>query len=148
MIRDTVPLFTGGRFGPLTIVRGTETREGVAGWVTVRWFPTRGSRICGTADVAVSGGIIDVFPESGCRCPGGPAIGASLIRHELGHTMGFLHTDSIDDMMFYQEVRCTAEVSARERYHAAIAYARPAGNRDPDSDLEASVVYSEPLRVR
>lgn len=147
VIRDTVPLFTGGRFGVATIERGTDTREGVAGWVTVRWFSTRGYKYCGMADVAVSGGTIDFYPETGCRCAGGPAIGAGIIRHELGHTMGFFHTDSSDDVMFHEGVRCNDEVSARERYHAAIAYARPAGNRDPDTDPNAPV-YIERLRIR
>ena len=147
VIRDSVPLFTGGRFGVATIERGTDTREGVAGWVTVRWFSTRGYKFCGWADIAVSGGTIDFYPESGCRCEGGPAIGAGIIRHELGHAMGFFHTDSSDDVMFKGGVRCNDEVSARERYHAAIAYTRPVGNRDPDTDPNAPV-YIEPLRVR
>ena len=56
-------------------------------------------------------------------------------------------TPSADDVLFYQGVGCNREVSARERYHAAIAYARPFGNRDPDTDPNATV-YLEPLRVR
>ena len=147
VIRETAPLFTGGRFGVATIERGTDTREGVAGWVTLRWVSTRGYKYCGWADIAVSGGTIDFYPETGCRCAGGPAIGAALIRHELGHTMGFFHTDSTDDVMFHEEVRCSVEVSARERYHAAIAYARPVGNSDPDADPGATV-YIERLRAR
>lgn len=147
VIRETAPLFTGGRFGVATIERGTDTREGVSGWITVRWFSTRGLQYCGTANVAVSGGTIDFYPETGCRCAGGPAIGAALVRHEIGHAMGFFHTDSTDDVMFYQEVRCNSQVSARERYHAAIAYARPVGNSDPDTD-PSGTVYVERLRVR
>jgi hypothetical protein len=83
VLRDTAPLFTGGRFGVAAIERGTDTREGVAGWITVRWFSTRGFKYCGFADIAISGGTIDFYPESGCRCAGGPALDASIIRHEL-----------------------------------------------------------------
>jgi hypothetical protein len=61
--------------------------------------------------------------------------------------MGFFHTDSSDDVMFSEDVQCTREVSARERYHAAIAYARPVGNSDPDTD-PGGTVYIERLRVR
>jgi hypothetical protein len=47
--------------------------------------------------------------------------------------MGFYHTDSQNDVMS-DGGTCDEEPSGRERYHAAIAYARPPGNSDPDND--------------
>jgi hypothetical protein len=35
-------------------------------------------------------------------------------------------------------------VATRERYHAAIAYSRPVGNRDPDDDSSTATILSLP----
>jgi hypothetical protein len=46
---------------------------------------------------------------------------------------------------YYQyQNNCDLQPSAREKYHAAIAYSRPVGNRDPDDDGQTSVVLSLP----
>jgi hypothetical protein len=37
---------------------------------------------------------------------------------------------------------CDAVPSARERYHAAIAYSRPLGNADPDIDPAGAVNFT------
>jgi hypothetical protein len=39
---------------------------------------------------------------------------------------------------------CDITPSARERYHAAIAYSRPVGNRDPDDDSSTATILSLP----
>jgi hypothetical protein len=147
VIRETAATWTGGRFGVATVDRGTESREGVPGWITVKWAPSSDRLYCGVADVAVSGGIIELYTRGGCRCVGGPAVDASVVRHELGHAFGFFHTDSRNDVMWYQDIDCNKDVSERERYHAAIAYARPMGNADPDAD-PVSAVHVAPMRVR
>jgi hypothetical protein len=46
--------------------------------------------------------------------------------------------------MFRNALNCDALPSARECYHAAIAYSRPVGNVDPDDDTKTSVVLSLP----
>jgi hypothetical protein len=58
--------------------------------------------------------------------------------------MGFWYTDGNDVMHSGAGDFCDATLSARERYHAAIAYARPVGNRDPDDDTQTAVVLSLP----
>jgi hypothetical protein len=142
-ITDTAAIWTGGRFGIAGLERGTETRVGTLGWITVRWAPsTTSDHRCGQADVAVSGGAMGFFYKEGgdCRCPGVSEIALSVVRHELGHAFGYWHTDSRNDVMYERAVACDAQPSARERYHAAIAYARPVGNVDPDTDPASSVL--------
>ena len=148
VIRQTTPLWTGGRFGVGIVERGTDTRQAVAGWITVIWIssPEYGEKYCGRAEVAVSGGAIELYARGSCRCAGAPLVGPAVVRHELGHALGFFHSDSSQDVMWNKGVYCNEPLSARELYHAAIAYARPVGNADPDAD-PTSTVYMQPLRI-
>ena len=60
--------------------------------------------------------------------------------------MGFWHTDSPTDLMYGTSGTCDVQPSARERAAAAIAYSRPAGNMDPDTD-PWGLVSIEPMRL-
>lgn len=125
-----------GVFGLAGLERGTETRQGQRGWITVRWsaVPERAdngrSYVCGRAHVG--GDLITLYPQSpGCRCPGGPAVSLSTVKHELGHSLGFWHTDAREDLMYRSLTSCDHNPSAREIYHAALAYTRPIGSLAP-----------------
>jgi hypothetical protein len=133
---DGADAWTGGRFGIAGIERGPESREGVSGWITVKWPNPADEGICGRAQVAADGGWIQLFYQNRCSC--GPSrMSPAVVRHEFGHAMGFWHTGESGDLMLGQlpiSQFCTARASARERFHAAIAYSRPNGNIDPDAD--------------
>jgi hypothetical protein len=104
-LSDDATAWTGGRFGIAGIQRGTESREGVSGWITVKWPTTTGTTTCGRAQIATDGGWIELdYLTVGCSCQG-LRISPGVVRHELGHAMGFFHTNEPDDVM-YQFAQC------------------------------------------
>lgn len=118
-IAAVVPIWTDGRF----------VARFESGGVPVKWLTTTGG-ICGRSTVGLSAGSeIDLYYKvSGCT----PTYLLRTVKHETGHLMGFYHTDNPGDLMFAGGAG--TEPSARERFHAAIAYKRPIGNRDLDDD--------------
>ena len=139
--------WSGGTFSRPIVERGTDSRESVSGWQTVKWDSDPNGQHCGMADIAGEGGVITFWPRTpGCRCAGQPSIAPPVVRHEVGHMMGFFHSSNQSDLMYPFAVDCRHEITARERHHAAIAYQRPIGNVDQDTD-PSSVVNLAPLRA-
>lgn len=112
-IAEAVPLWSGGQFqatfGP--------------GGVSVRFVVKLKAGACGQAIIGPVGAFMELQPS--CATAG-------TIRHETGHVMGFWHTSGNGDLM--RGNLNNSWPSERERYHAAIAYRRPVGNVDPDTN--------------
>ena len=71
-----------------------------------------------------------------------------MVRHELGHALGFRHTAAQGELMSQASwTSPTGLPSAPELAAAVIAYARPVGNTDPDIDPSGAVTLA-PLAVR
>lgn len=130
-----VQALSGGTMGVAGVEEGTDSRVGDSGWITVRWVSSLPDSRCGQA--SVGGDWIELLYAAGrCTCSAGARTYPRLVKHELGHAMGFYHTDNRGDVMHNASSGndCDNNPSNRERYHAAIAYKRPVGNRDPDVD--------------
>lgn len=119
----TASTWAAGKFGLSAIERGTDTREGQTGWITVKW-PATATNACGLSDVARDGGTIELsYQTPGCGC-NGSAIRPRTARHELGHALGYWHTDATADLMSNLGATkpCDQQPSARELAAAAYQY--------------------------
>jgi hypothetical protein len=144
-LREGVRLWTGWSVPRLE--SGTESRDDVAGWIRVIFVRTS-ENYCGRARVGVNPGLITLNNDR-CNC-GSRKVPPSTVVHEVGHALGFWHVATRENVMYPQDPGgCyPAELSPAERYHATIAYRRPDGSRDIDTDPETPGFFaSRPLVV-
>jgi hypothetical protein len=142
VVRDgllrAVPAFTGGRFSG-SVESGTDVRAAADGWVNVDIQRKPDERsTCGLALVGANPGSILLYDDV-CSC-GSRKIPGSVAMHEVGHVLGFFHVSDNRSVMYpYAPGNCPpGDLSPDEKFHAAIAYSRPYGNVDPDSDPSSS----------
>lgn len=124
-IINTTAQWTGGAFGVAGLERGTGSRAGQAGWITVQWST---SGVCGSTSLVGAEGTVITMNARRPECTCGPLVA----KHELGHALGYYHTDRETDLMAvtFQGV-CDKTLSDREVFHAKVAYSQPIGSFDP-----------------
>ena len=125
VLLDSARIWSGERFGVTEIARGTATREKVRGWLTVKWSSAAPAGECGRSTVGIDGGYIEFYDRSACSCGMASRVYPRLVRHELGHAMGYYHTDQISDVMYGRAIPadgCDLQPSERERRYAKYAY--------------------------
>jgi hypothetical protein len=124
-MKDSAMTWGGGQFGLAGVTRGTESREGTPGWITVKWANPPASGRCGLSTVGADGGWIEFNPLGPCSCGSPSRVYARVVRHELGHAFGYYHTDSAEDVMYGQTVSsaaCDLHPSEREIQYAKYLY--------------------------
>lgn len=124
---ESAPIWSGGALGVTGVVRGTSSKRKAAGWLTVKWSRTAFGASCGRSTVGVDGGYIELNASGSCSCGTPSLVYPRLVRHELGHAMGYYHTDDPLDVMYGRPITadtCDALPSDRERRHAALTYRR------------------------
>ena len=122
---ESVTIWSGDLFGALEVARGTGTREKAPGWLTVKWASTAAVGRCGRSTVGVDGGFIEFNDLGNCSCGKPSRVYSRLVRHELGHAMGYYHTDRVSDVMYGRPVSpesCDLQPSERERRYARFLY--------------------------
>jgi len=133
-IARAVSSYSAGKLTAAAIDTGTEVRPDAAGWISVDIQRTNDPLVCGRAFVGSDPGLIILYDDV-CSC-GSRKIPGSVVMHEVGHALGFYHVADTNSVMYpFAPGNCPpGDLSAAEKYHAAIAYSRPAGNVDPDND--------------
>jgi hypothetical protein len=131
-MRGVALTWGGGQFGLAGVERGTSTKEGQSGWITAKWASTDLGNFCGRSPVGVDATAIELNYRHACSCGSASKIYPTLARHELGHAFGYWHTDSGSDVMYGQQLQLVSQCdhlpSAREVYHAQLAYQSPVGS--------------------
>lgn len=103
-----------------------------AGWVLIQDSEPLDSGGCGFASVGASPGRIGIVGDDG---PEGCDL-RSLMVHEIGHVMGFWHVSDQCDAMFSGGSCNPSWFSARERFHARLAYELGRGHSYVDDRTE------------
>ena len=131
-IRGAIPGFvetlTGSRYRG-EIVEGSEHFE-AHGWITIAQVSALGAEWCGRAGIGWLAGFIELNRDvGGCSF-------TALLGHEIGHAMGFWHVPGyLHDLMYPEDVGGPSRFSAREAFHAQLAYRLGRGHVYTDGSL-------------
>jgi len=151
VITASVPELSGGRLRVAAFERGDGARDPVSGWVNVSFFEQ--GTVFGQSSVGGNMGTMQLrsFQVSGSNPNTNPnncfSPEVQVVDHEITHTMGYWHTaNTLGDTL--SGIGCPGVGRPEHvRYHGAVMYSRPPGNRDPDLDPLESARSTAPVRA-
>jgi hypothetical protein len=134
-IREGVQYYTNNTYQAV-IEEGPEQRPERTGYVNVeakQVIPD--GDYCGLSSSVGGNPMTIQLRIDVCGC-GSIKVPVDVVEHEVGHAVGMFHVDGADNIMNATSTFNCRDVipTARERYHAALMYARVRGNRSPDRD--------------
>jgi carboxypeptidase family protein len=137
-IQQSVPQLTGGSFIAGAIESGNGQRPPRTGYVNLSFSYEPNSDYCGHSQVGTNpGGIVINYDRCASAC-GSLKVSPEVVAHEVGHAMGFWHTKADGLMNATKFHGCaTTSFSLDEQLHARLAYLRPPGNLDIDTDPDS-----------
>lgn len=140
IVPRVIPLWSGEKLGVATLDIGSVLPPARAGWITIEFTSDVPQTFCGFSTIGSNPGRIRLRPGS-CRCGGLGIVNPLLVSHEIGHAMGYFHTNSSLAMNPNPVCSANPDPTATERLLARVMYSRHNGNTDPDND-PSSVLLS------
>jgi len=146
LFANSIPELTGGRLQLAAFESGTTARTAEPGWVMITFYSQLS--VFGQSTVGGNQGTMQLRYFLSSNPNTNPANCFSpeiyVADHEIVHTMGFWHTPEVLSDSFSGPGCPGSGRPAHTRYHAAVMYARPAGNTDPDVDPPTAIRAQAP----
>jgi len=143
-IQQSVPQLTGGAFTAGAIESGNGQRPFRAGYINLSFSSEPKADYCGHSQVGANPGEIVINYDRCASACGSLKVSPEVVAHEVGHAMGFWHTKADGLMNATKFHGCaTASFSLDEQLHARLAYLRPPGNLDIDTDPDSFLALTE-----
>ena len=137
VFEKSIPELTGGKFHLAAFETGDDARPLADGWVNLTFYTQIGGSFAqstvggNSGTMSIRYGMVSSATTNPTNCSS-PEV--SLADHEITHTMGFWHTPNVIADSFSGTGCPGAPRPDYIRYHSAVMYSRPVGNRDPDLD--------------